>query len=427
MRGDVRVDGLGAASPRRGSLLVVFLIVFIDLLGFGIVLPLLPLYAVQYALHPSGWELGLLMASFSAMQFLFAPLWGRLSDVIGRRPILLIGLSGSVVFYALFGIAAIQKSFALLFASRIGAGIAGATISTAHAYIADSTSPQARSRGMALVGMAFGLGFTFGPLLGYLAVPDGAGDPGPMPGFAAAGLSAVALVLAIFLLPESLSAESMRAAPGGPRRRWLPLADLARAARVPSICVLLSAVFFSVFSFANFETTLSLVIKGATEPPAYRFSYRAVCLTFAYIGFVLALVQGGLVRRLSGRVSEGSMAAAGAALEVVGFLWLTRAVGQAAVNQLFVALTVIVAGFAFITPSLNALISRRSDPGKQGSVMGLAQSVSSLARIVGSAVGIPLLMTRLTLPYHVATLLMGIACLMIVWASGRGRDFLSSD
>src|SRR5580698_7424400 len=127
-------------SPRRGSLLVIFLTVFVDLLGFGMVIPLLPIYAEQFTLDESGLMLGLLMASFSAMQFLFAPLWGRLSDRVGRRPVLMIGLAGSVVFYTLFGIATVWESIAWLFVARIGAGVAGATISTAQAYIADSTS-----------------------------------------------------------------------------------------------------------------------------------------------------------------------------------------------------------------------------------------------------------------------------------------------
>ena len=145
------------SSPSRpGSLLVIFLTVLIDLLGFGIVLPLLPIYAAQFTLDKSGWQLGLLMASFSAMQFVFAPLWGRVSDRIGRRPVIMIGLLGSVVFYTLFGWATIRKSMSLLFVSRIGAGMAGATISTAQAYIADTTSLNERPRGMALIGMAFG-------------------------------------------------------------------------------------------------------------------------------------------------------------------------------------------------------------------------------------------------------------------------------
>ena len=183
-------------GPRKASLLVIFLTVFIDLLGFGMVLPLLPIYAKDFAQQLGleeghsriGLLIGLLMSSFSIMQLIFAPLWGRLSDRVGRRPVLMVGLGASAVCYALFGVATIFKSLPLLFASRIGAGIAGATISTAQAYIADATSLDKRAKGMALIGAAFGLGFTFGPLFGFLAVPSGQGDPGPGPGYAAAAL-----------------------------------------------------------------------------------------------------------------------------------------------------------------------------------------------------------------------------------------------
>ena len=172
----------------RHALLIVFLVVVIDLLGFGIVLPLLPRFAEDYVERCSparptpgsaGVIIGLLMASFSAMQFLFAPIWGRVSDRVGRRPILLVGLAGSVVFYALFGYASdlphetsrpARLALILLFVARIGAGIAGATISTAQAVIADCTTPEKRKHGMALIGAAFGIGFTLGPLVGFASL-----------------------------------------------------------------------------------------------------------------------------------------------------------------------------------------------------------------------------------------------------------------
>ncbi len=150
-------------SMKRSSAGAVFLTVVVDLIGFGIVLPLLPRYAERYQASPG--EIGALMASFSAMQFFFAPVWGRISDRFGRRPVLLVGLAGSVVFYSLFGLA---DSLALLFASRIGAGVCGATISISAAYIADVTKPEERARGMALIGAAFGVGFILGPMLGGL-------------------------------------------------------------------------------------------------------------------------------------------------------------------------------------------------------------------------------------------------------------------
>lgn len=402
-------------SPGRGSLLVVFLTVFIDLLGFGIVLPLLPIYAEEFTLDESGLQLGMLMASFSVMQFFFAPIWGRVSDQIGRRPVILIGLLGSVVFYTLFGFATMRRSLTLMFVSRIGAGLAGATISTAQAYIADSTSLEQRPKGMALVGMAFGLGFTFGPLLGYLAVPSGTGDPGPMPGFAAAALSMFAFVVAIFRLPESLHEDSESAS------HRLNASALRTALSVPSVAAVLLSIFVCVFSFANFETTLALMIKGRDS--VFNFSFRQVCLTFAYIGFVLALVQGGGVRRLAGRVSEGVLAASGAIAEIVGFICLAGALHYRSEGMLYFALTIIVSGFAFITPSLNSLLSRRSDPNRQGGILGVGQSTSSLARIAGSGLGIPLLKIHPLLPSIAAVLLMAFGFLMIIWGARSGRDF----
>ncbi|NQT38905.1 MAG: MFS transporter, partial [Planctomycetes bacterium] len=157
-------------ASRRTALLLVFATVCIDLLGFGLVLPLLPIYGreltVGFSPESKGWILGLLMSCFSVMQFLFAPFWGRFSDRLGRRPVLLVSLAGSTFFYALFGLASQWHSLAWMFVARIGAGIACASIPTAQAYIADVTPPEKRTHGMALIGAAFGLGFTLGPLIG---------------------------------------------------------------------------------------------------------------------------------------------------------------------------------------------------------------------------------------------------------------------
>jgi MFS family permease len=411
-------------TTSKASLLVIFLTVFIDLLGFGIVLPLLPIYANDFAqaegIAHSGWLIGALMAIFSVMQFLFAPLWGRLSDRIGRRPVLMIGLGGSVVFYTLFGVATVWKDMTLLFVSRIGAGIAGATISTAQAYIADSTSLQDRPKGMALIGMAFGLGFTFGPLIGYLAVPTGQGDPGPLPGYVAAGLSAVALLLAIFKLPESRRFDR----PSEFRRGFIDFAALKKALATPSIAMLLVAIFVLVFSFANFEVTLSLLIKDKPgEASPFGFTWGQVCLTYAYIGITLAIIQGGVVRRIAGRISEGILASSGALVEIVGFLLVVQAVEQKSTPLLLGALAVIVTGFSFMQPSLNSLLSRRSDPARQGGIFGVSQSVNSMARIFGSFIGIPLLKINNAVPYYLAVVLMALGFVLVVFAARGGADY----
>src|SRR5207237_863313 len=253
------------------------------------------------------------MSSFSAMTFIFAPLWGRLSDRIGRRPVLIIGLIGSVGFYLLVGIATVFRSMTLLFVARIGAGIAGATIPAAQAYIADVTSLQNRAKGMALIGAAFGLGFTFGPLLGAAALLFSA-DVGasPWPGYAAAMLSGVALLLAIMLLPESLRPGSQAAGHALiDGRAWHD------ALETPSVPALLATAFASVVSFAAFETTLSLLLNDKKLP--FQFTFGQVLLYYAFIGLTLSLAQGFLVRRLAPKVGEVAMTMAGGITTMLGF------------------------------------------------------------------------------------------------------------
>lgn len=444
------------APASKGSLLVVFLTVFIDLLGFGMVLPLLPLYAEKFGIAEHGWQLGLLMAIFSMMQFVFSPLWGRVSDRIGRRPVIIIGLIGSVICYTLFGIAAIQQSLLLLFISRTGAGIAGATISTAAAYIADVTTKEKRAKGMALIGVSFGLGFTFGPLLAWAALLSAKSTPSvvppavqvvqeadtynvelnsettsaaedraqyedvarsPLPGFVAAGLSGVALLLAIFLLPESLRP--------GVSHTHMGLFDL-RALRdsvsTPTIGALLLTSFLSVTAFGGFETTAALLLKDETQ--GFGMKFGQVPLFFAYIGITLSLVQGGVVRRLSTRLSEVTMAEIGFVLTSLGFVLLTLATMWHHWPLLFIATAISVSGFAFTTPSLSALISRRSDPERQGGIMGVSQGVSALARIAGPLFAIPLFKSvSAVAPYYAAIGLMIVGLLALVLFARHGRDF----
>jgi len=451
-------------TASKGSLLVIFLTVFIDLLGFGMVLPLLPLYAEKFGLAEHGWQLGLLMAIFSMMQFFFSPLWGRVSDRIGRRPVIIVGLIGSVVCYALFGFAAIQESWELLFISRLGAGIAGATISTAAAYIADVTTREKRAKGMALIGVSFGLGFTFGPLLAWAAllsakttpIPDpdkapviamvaqteGALTPvekentdkekaklreydhvatSPLPGFVAAGLSLVALLLAVFLLPESLRPGSSHTHLG-----LFDVRALRDSVATPTIAPLLLTSFLSVTAFGGFETTAALLLKD--EQQGFSLEFGQVPLFFAFIGITLSIVQGGIVRRLSTRLSEVTMAAIGFILTASGFGLIILATLWHSWETLLLATAVSVGGFAFTTPSLSALISRRSDPARQGGIMGVSQGVSALARIAGPLFAIPLFKSVSAIaPYGVALGLMIVALVALLLFARQGRDFGSTE
>jgi MFS family permease len=368
----------------KSSLLIIFVTVFIDLLGFGIVLPLLPRYGEYFGLDKL---LGPLMASFSAMQFLFAPLWGRLSDRIGRRPVLLFGLAGSTLFYALFGVTTSlgrdeqllgMSAVAWLFITRIGAGIAGATIPTAQAYIADSTTPETRGKGMALIGAAFGIGFTFGPLLGAMFVSDQVdGPPSAAAGYVASVLSGLAFLWAVAKLPESLRPGAV-----SPERRWLNLGAMGRAFSHGGTALLLLNIFLTTFAFAQFETTLSLLTKffGLADDENF--------YVFAYVGFVLALSQGLVVRRLSPRIGDFRMALIGTVLMTLGLVLIAATAGQKSLTVLFVIVPISVLGFSALTPSLQAMLSLRSADDVQGEILGVGQSMSALARIGGPLLGV---------------------------------------
>ncbi|MFG0333195.1 MAG: MFS transporter [Maioricimonas sp. JB049] len=424
-------------SSHRTRLLLIFLVVVIDLLGFGIVLPLLPRYGDYFRASDSwivdglaaigvglsetvtahlrssdGVTLGLLMASFSACQFLFAPIWGRVSDRVGRRPILLLGLAGSTLSYLLFGyVSALPPDAELaglcplgwLFVARIGAGVAGATIPTAQAYIADSTDAAGRGKGMALVGMAFGIGFTLGPLLGAAFVSnDPTAPPSPAPGYLAALLSGLALLLAIVRLPESLRAEDHAA-----KREWFGISQMQGALSRPTIRPLLLSMFLTTFAFAQFESTLSMLTQH------FGIAQRNNFLLFAYIGLVLTLSQGFLVRRLLPRIGEPRMALAGVWLMVAGLALLGITAQVESTQMLYAVLPVSVVGFSALTPSLQSMLSLNTSVDEQGGVLGVGQSMSAMARILGPVAGLTLFSFGVAVPYWSAAGVMGLGAVLI--------------
>jgi MFS transporter, DHA1 family, tetracycline resistance protein len=425
------------ATSNRSALLIVFVVVFIDLLGFGIVLPLLPRFGDAYVevLIPGGKEnrlggavLGLLMSSFSLMQFIFAPVWGRVSDRVGRRPILLLGLVGSVLFYALFGYASSLPSTAaglaltLLFISRAGAGVAGATIATAQAVIADCTPPEKRRHGMALIGAAFGIGFTFGPLIGFAALKafavnhDVFTENHAVVGYTAALLSLLAYLLGLRLLPETRRFES--APPLD--RRWLNWSALRMALATSALAPVILTFFLATLGFGAFEVTLALLLKDALD-----FSEDNSFLVFAYVGFILLLAQGVLYRRLARRFTEPTFIGLGIVLMAVGVAslgsvsWVAyaRQTGQIITGNSFlmtlllISLATAVVGFAFLTPSAQALVSRRSAASQQGEILGVNQSASALARILGPIFGLTLY--KLT-DAHLLPYIFGAALLLLM-------------
>ncbi len=345
----------------RAKIGTVFLIVFIDLVGFGIVIPILPLYVEDFG--PSPVVFGLLMASFSIMQFLFAPILGRLSDRVGRRPVLLVSLLGSAVGYVLFGIAG---SLGMLFASRIIDGISGGNISTAQAVIADITGPEDRARGMGLIGAAFGLGFVLGPAIGALLVTVAPW----LPGFAAAAASLVAFVLVLTLLPETLGPEARRKA----RRHRFDLRDFSAALSHPLLGLCLVMVFATIFAFANFETTFAQFARLRFD-----FSTSTIAWLFVYAGVLGAVVQGGLVGRLSKWFGEARLIMVGTFLSFLALGLLAQAPGR---GPLLATLALLALGQGIAHPSLSSLTSKLVSADEVGGIMGVYQGMSSLARIV---------------------------------------------
>jgi MFS family permease len=424
------VPAASAAPAPRSALLVVFLTVFIDLLGFGIVLPVMPrqaeplLRALGMSEVTGGVVIGLLFSVFSLMQFLFSPLWGRLSDHYGRRPLLLLSLAGSVVFYALYGWAATAATdpppsaeraawaLGLMLLSRIGAGIAGASVGTAAAVIADCTTPENRARGMALIGIAFGGGFTLGPLIAYFGLALFDRQPWGV-GAIASLLSLVAFLLALVVFRETRP-PGPGAAPRLPR-----FARTAAVLALPTVGGLVLVYFLSIVAFANFEATLARLTRSA-----FGMDDDGNFLVFAFIGFMLLLAGGGY-RPLAKRLPETSLLAGGVALLIVGLAvmggvaWATRGGPAAGTRPLlgvfYAAAALAVAGFACVNPSVSALISKRTDPDRQGEVLGVNQSFASLGRIIGPFMGSVLFAAHPshTLPFVAAVLVLcGVAVLL---------------
>ncbi|MBZ5535912.1 MAG: MFS transporter [Acidobacteriia bacterium] len=348
---------------QKSSLFTIFLIVFIDLLGFGIVVPYLPSYAVE-KFKATNFEVGLLMASFSFMQFIFAPIWGGLSDRKGRRPILIMSLAGASLSYWILGIA---NTLPLLFFSRLLSGTAAANISTAQAYVSDITTPENRAKGMGMIGAAFGLGFIFGPAIGGgLSHVNYA-----LPAYFGCGLSALAMVMAVFLLPESLQPSRERVTRGrqiGPRA-------ILKAFTHPHLSLLFVIFFIFTFSFSCYETTFPLV--GLKK---FGFHPAQIGLWFAYVGVVTAGIQGGLIGRLAKRYGERKLIILGVVLTIIGIVFIPYSPSMMILGAVLLSLGI---GAGITNPSLSSFISLSTEATEQGSVLGMSQSLSSLARILG--------------------------------------------
>jgi len=363
---------------RNASLGTLFLTIFLDLLGFGLVIPFLP--GIARRLGAGDFMATMPGAVFSIMQFLFIPIWGRLSDRVGRRPVLLWSIAASAIGMAMLGFA---PTLIWLFVARIWSGIATANIAVAQAYIADVTTPERRARGMAIVGISFGLGFIFGPFIGgELSRFHPFGREGMLPPLVAAGLSTINLLMAFRTLPESLPPERR----GKSLRRASPidLAGFRAAISVPGIGAAVAINFMLFLWFSGMEQTFRLFTADG-----FGMSDAGTGRVFGLVGIVSALVQGGLVSRMVPRFGEARMIQGGLGIQAVAFalLGLSPLFGPSGKVALLVASGLIALGSGLCSPTLPAFASRRASATTQGVTLGTLQSASALSRALGPIVG----------------------------------------
>jgi len=353
---------------KRSPLLVIFITVFIDLVGFGIVIPVLPFYAEGTKFGATPREVGLLFASYSVMQLIFAPVLGRLSDKYGRRPVLLISLIGTSLGFLILGFA---TTLWMLFLGRIIDGISGGNISTAQAYIADVTTKENRAKGMGLIGAAFGLGFVFGPAIGGVLSRWGINVP-----FLFAGTLAFAnAILLYFVLPETVTQDHPARISAASGRGWRQLIESLKR---PRLGFVLTIYFLSIVAFSIMTAVFSLFMMFRLGYDAFHNGW-----VFAYVGVISAIIQGGLIGKLVKRFGEPTLVIIGSLLFSAS-LFATPFIGPA-VGLMGILLTGAVSsiGNALNAPSLSSLASKSAGAGEQGGVLGAMQSVASLARAVG--------------------------------------------
>ncbi|NBD22735.1 MFS transporter [Paenibacillus glycinis] len=376
-------------DKRLGIVMVMLMTTFI---GFGIIIPVLPELIKEASPEAVEFHTGMMLSLYSLVAFIISPLWGGLSDRIGRRPVILIGVLGFAASFLVFGIA--DGSLPIMYASRLLGGLfSGAVTSVIVAYVADITPPDQRTKGMGLVGMSIGLGFTIGPGFGGLLSLVS----GNTPFFAAAALALVTFFIAVTKLPESITPEMRQTAQERRPSRW--------SAFTGSLKYLYVLALFVSLSLAGLEATLQLF-------GLQRFDVTPLQVGFMFLicGLVGALIQGGVVRRRIRKGQEPMYIAAGLVISAAGFLLLVSAHTLASAT---IYLAIFGIGNALIRPCVTSLITQKTTVG-QGVASGLSSSMDSLGRIVGPLVGAALFHVHITLPY-VAGGLLSIAALLFLF------------
>lgn len=368
---------------RNKALVVLFFTIFMDLMGFGLIIPILPIYAKE--LGATDAMVGLLGTSFSIMQFIFASFWGGLSDRYGRRPIMLASISIMVVAYLLFANATVLW---LLFATRLLKGFGAANLSVAQAYISDIVPKEQRTKAFGIIGAAFGLGFIFGPSIGGI-VNEYYGVSGV--GYFAAGLSGINLLLAYLFLAETLKepADSVNLFPN-------PFKDIFSFRKVPEVNALFTINFVYILGFSMMQITSTLLWAEH-----FGLSEMHIGYTFAYIGFLAVVIQGGLIGYFSSWFGERNLLLFGTLLVAVGLFFMPFVPTDQFYLELL-CMTLLSFGNALLTPTVSSLLTIYAPKDAQGKILGTNQSVGSLARVVGPAVGGAVYGMHFTYPYVLA-------------------------
>jgi multidrug resistance protein len=380
----------------RSPLAVLFFTTFLDLVGFGIIIPILPNFAKE--LGATGFEIGILASVYALMNFLFSPFWGTLSDRVGRRPVIMGSVAITVVAHFIFA----QASTLLILAlSRILAGIGSANIAAAQAYITDSTDVKNRAKSLGLIGAAFGLGFIFGPPLGGF-VNEAWGIE--WVGYIAAILSLLNLGMIYFWLPESLKIKNPDKA-----FSFKPVTNIFKALQKPLIRELFLINFIYIAAFSMMQITAALLWKEHSG-----LNDRQIGFMFAYIGVCSAVIQGGLIGKFNDRFGERKLLVMGTIFLAVGLTLMPFFNGDLFMPWELFALLIIALSNGFLSPSLASMLSQNAEEGSSGEILGLNQSFGSLARVAGPILGGTLYDLNFHLPYLFgAFILMG--SLYLAW------------
>jgi MFS transporter, DHA1 family, tetracycline resistance protein len=378
---------------RKSPLFVLFITIFLDMLGFGIIIPILPIFTKE--LGAQDYQIGLIAMIYPIMNFFFAPMWGTLSDRHGRRPIILISVFITGVAYLVF---AQVNGLIILFFSRMLSGIGSANISVAQAYIADVTTPKERTKTLGFLGAAFGIGFIIGPTLGGFLKSISAPGQVDWVGYVTAGMSFINFGLAYFLLPESLKTKRADAP-----FNFRVVTGIVKELRKPSIRELLLINFIFIAAFMLMQMASSLMWKEVDGLNDQQIGY-----VFAFVGLATAIVQGALVGRMVKWLGETKMLTYGVFFMIVGLVMLPL-VGESYFIPLeLVGLALVALANGCLTPSITSLITKYTEPKDVGQVLGVNQSFGSVARAAGMGVSGFLYGMNFHVPFFVGALLMGI-------------------